>query len=239
MRKSVSAVLLCAVLVSTTAIARGQAAREATIEPETKARIILQSQLNSKLNEPGDPITAIPDQPLYINGEMVMQRGTEFYGRVTEAVPAGRGQKNGRIAVIFERVRMAWGDEPVAVAITAIDDWNNNEKMKADEEGEVDGKRSGKRTAENVATGGQIGTAAGLATVLMGGGAATAGAGIAGGLLGGLLMTKGGEVRVAPGAVFRIKFVKPMTLPVIQQGGAPPRPIHQGDSDSQPPVKNP
>lgn len=239
MRKSVSAVLLCAVLVFSTTMARAQAAREATIEPETKARIILQSQLNSKLNEPGDPITAILDQPLYINGEMVMQRGTEFYGRVTEATPAGRGQKNGKIAVIFERVRMPWGDEPVAVAITAIDDWNNNEKMKADEEGEVDGKRSGKRTAENVATGGQIGSAAGLATVLMGGGAATAGAGIAGGLLGGLLLTRGGEVRVAPGAVFRIKFVKPMTLPVIQQGGASPRPIQQGDSESQLPVKNP
>jgi hypothetical protein len=153
MRKSVSAVLTCAMLVFTAIPAMPQAAREATIEPETKARIVLQSNLNSKLNEPGDPITAVLDEPLYVNGEMVLGRGTEFHGRVIEAAPAGRGQKNGKIAVLFERIRMPWGQEQVAVAITAIDDWNNNEKLKADEEGEVKGSRSGKRTAENVATG--------------------------------------------------------------------------------------
>jgi hypothetical protein len=85
MRKSVFAVLLSAVFVLSTIMASAQAAREATIEPETKARIVLQSQLNSKLNEPGDPITGILDEPLYINGEMVLQRGTEFHGRVTDA----------------------------------------------------------------------------------------------------------------------------------------------------------
>ncbi len=64
MRKNVSAVLLCAILALSSVATRGQAAREATIEPETKARIVLQSQLNSKLNEPGDPITAVLDEPL-------------------------------------------------------------------------------------------------------------------------------------------------------------------------------
>ena len=239
MRKNLSAVLLCAILALSSITTRGQAAREATIEPETKARIVLQSQLNSKLNEPGDPITAVLDEPIYVNGEMVLGRGTEFHGRVTEATPAGRGQKNGKIAVIFEQIRMQWGDETVAVAITSIDDWNNNEKMKADDEGKVSGNRSGKRTAENVATGGTIGSAAGLATVLMGGGAATAGAGIAGGLLGGLLLTKGGDVRVAPGAVFRIKFVKPLTLPVVERGNTSPRPIQQQDTDAQSAPKKP
>jgi hypothetical protein len=239
MRKSVSAVLLCAVFGLTALPAMPQAAREATIEPETKARIILQSQINSKLNEPGDPVSAVLDQAVYVNGEMVLPRGTEFYGRVTEATPAGRGQKNGKIAVIFEQIRMPWGDVPVAVGITAIDDWNNNEKMKADDEGQVKGSRSGKRTAENVERGGTIGAAGGLATVLLGGGGAAAGGAIAGGLLGGLLLTKGGDVRVAPGAVFRIKFVKPVTLPIVQQPGAAPRPIQQAPPDSEGRTKNP
>jgi len=123
MRKCVSAVLLCAVFILAARAGVPQAAREATIEPETKARIVLQSQLNSKLNEPGDPVTAVLDEPVYVNAQMVLPRGTEFFGRVTEVTPAGRGQKNGKIAVIFERIRMPWGDEPVAVAITAIDDW--------------------------------------------------------------------------------------------------------------------
>src|SRR5262249_20236433 len=119
---------------------------------------------------------------------------------------------------VFEQVRMPWGDETVAVAITAIDDWNRDEKMKADDEGKVSGSRSGSRTAENVERGAVIGSAGALATVLMGGGGPAAGAGLAGGMLGGLLLTKGGDVRVGPGAVFRIKFAKPLTLPVIQQG---------------------
>ena len=238
MRKSVPAVLLCAVFFLSAIPARPQAAREATVEPETKARLVLQSQLNSKLNEPGDPVSAILDEPVYVNSELVLPRGTEFHGRVTEAMPAGRGQKNGKIGVIFEQIRMPWGEAAVSVAITAIDDWNNNEKMKANDEGQVKGSRSGKRTAENVERGGTIGAAGGLATVLLGGGGAAAGGAIAGGLLGGLLLTKGGDVRVAPGAVFRIKFVKPLTLPVIEQTNRPPRSIQQ-DSDSQDAPKKP
>jgi len=111
--------------------------------------------------------------------------------------------------------------------------------MKANDEGQVKGSRSGKRTAENVERGGAIGTAGGLATILMGGGGAAAGAAIGGGLLGGLLLTKGGDVRVAPGAVFRIKFVKPLTLPVAQDASAPPRPIQQADQSSGEPTKKP
>ncbi|HVG18895.1 MAG TPA: hypothetical protein VNI02_07565 [Blastocatellia bacterium] len=237
MRKSVSAVLLCAVFALSAIPARPQAAREATVEPETKARLVLQSNLNSKLNEPGDPISAVLDEPAYVNGELVLPRGAEFHGRVTEATPAGRGQKNGKIAVIFEQIRMPWGDVPVAVGITAIDDWTNNEKMKADDEGQVKGSRSGKRTAENVERGGTIGAAGGLATVLLGGGGAAAGGAIAGGLLGGLLLTKGGDVRVAPGAVFRIKFVKALTLPVIQQPNTSPRPIQQSTDSEDAPKK--
>jgi hypothetical protein len=238
-RKSVCAVLLCAVSIFAAIPARPQAAREATIEPETKARIVLQSQINSKLNEPGDPISAILDETVYVNGEMVLERGTEFHGRVTQVTPAGRGQKNGKIAFIFEQVRMPWGDERVAVNITAIDDWKNEEKMKADEEGKVTGNRSGERTAKNVERGATIGGAGALATVLLGGGGAAAGAALGGGLLGGLLLTKGGDVRVAPGAVFRIKFAKPLTLPVIQQGSQSPRPSQQTDQGSQAPTKTP
>jgi hypothetical protein len=239
MIKSVSAVLLIAVFALSAAPARSQAAREATIEAETKARIVLQSNLNSKLNEPGDPITAVLDEPLYVQSDLVLPRGTEFRGRVTEAQPAGRGQKNGKIAVIFEQIRMPWGEEPVAVEITAIDDWTNNEKMKSDEEGKVNGSRSGKRTAENVERGATIGSAGALATVLLGGGGPAAGAAIGGGLLGGLLLTKGGDVRVAPGAIFRIKFSKPLTLPVIEQGSRSPRPIQQSETDTQDPIKKP
>lgn len=227
MRRIFCVFLLSVVVTLASVPALPQAAREATIEPETKARIVLQSQLNSKLNEPGDFVSAVLYEPIYVNGQLVLPRGTEFHGRVTEVSTAGRMQKNGKITIIFERIAMPWGEEPVSVVITAIDDWEAEQKYKADSEGKVDGKRSGRRTAENVRTGAEIGGAAGISTVLLGGGATLGGAAIAGSLLGGLLLTKGGDVRLAPGAVFRIKFVKPLTLPVIQQGNGVPRPIQQ------------
>ncbi|HSE97655.1 MAG TPA: hypothetical protein VLD57_05245, partial [Blastocatellia bacterium] len=146
---------------------------------------------------------------------------------------------NGKIGIIFERVSMTWGQEPVSVVITAIDDWDTDQKYKADSEGEVDGKRSGSRTAENVLIGGSIGSTAALGTVLLGGGAAGGGAAVVGGLLGGLFLTKGGDVKVAPGAIFRVKFVKSMTLPVIQQGSGVPRPIQQEEPETKETVKKP
>ncbi|HKG21627.1 MAG TPA: hypothetical protein VKC34_06980 [Blastocatellia bacterium] len=240
MKNSIYAVsLLCIISFLSAVPARSQAGQSGTIGPETTARLVLQSNLSSKLNEPGDPITASLDEPLYVNGEIVLPRGTEFLGKVTEATPAGRGQKNGKIGIIFDRIRLPWGEVPAVVEITAIDDWTSNEKKKPDEEGQVKGSRSGKRTADNVGRGATIGGAGGLATVLLGGGRALGGAAIGGGLLGGLLLTRGGDVRLAPGAIFRIKFTSPITLPVTQQPGSSPRPGQPSAPDSQDPTKKP
>jgi hypothetical protein len=227
MRKSLYAIILCLAVMAAAAPAFPQAAREATIEPETKAKIILQSTLSSKLSEPGDPIRAVLDEPVYVNSQLVLPRGTEFIGRVTEVKAAGRGMKNARMGIIFDRIAMPWGEEPIAINFSSIDDWDKNEKIKANDEGEVKGGKKGKDTAENVMIGGSIG-GAGAGVLILSGGSRAAGAGMLGaGMLAGLFLTKGGELHVKPGAVFRIKFVKPLTLPVVQQPSASPKPIQQ------------
>ena len=235
--KAVLAVSGCILMVGSAVPGRSQAAKQATIEPETKAQLVLQSRLNSKLNEVGDTITAVLYEPIYADGQLVMPRGTEFHGRVASVKPAGRGQKSAQMTIVFDKVAMPWGEEPVGIVITAIDDWNRDQKLKADPEGKVKGGHLGEKTAENVRRGGEIG-GLGAGAVILGGAAAGAGPGVLGagagaigaGLLGGLLLTKGGEVRVDPGATFRIKFVKPLTLPVIAAPGTSPRPIEQDDS---------
>lgn len=237
MKKTFCSVALCAVIALGSVYARPQAAREATIQPDTKAKIVLQSRLSSKLSEVGDPITAVLDEPIYVDGQLVVPRGTEFRGRVTQVTPARRGQKSGSIAIAFEHIGMSWGDEAVSVVVTAVDDWDKNEKLSADSEGKVKGGHRGDATAKNTERGGGIG-GAGAGVVLLSGGGLGAGAGaLGGGLLAGLLLTKGGEVVVAPGAIFRVKFVKPLTLPVIQQPGATPRTIQQDDAPKAPPFE--
>jgi hypothetical protein len=236
MKKSVSLLAQAAFLLVAVAPGRAQEARVATIQPETKARLVLQSNLNSKLNEVDDTVTAVLYEPIYVDGLLVMARGTEFHGRVTEVVPARRGQKSARMSIIFDKVAMPWGEEPVSILITALDDWDADQKYKADAEGQVKGAKRGDKTAENVERGAKIGSA-GAGAVILAGAAAGSGPGILGagaatiaaGMLTGLFVTKGGEVRVAPGAIFRCKFVKPMTLPVIQQPGSAPVPIQQED----------
>ena len=247
MKRNINVILSCAVMALFAVQALPQTAQQATIEPETKAKIVLQSQLSSKLSEVGDQITAVLYEPIYVNGQLVMPRGTEFHGRVTSVAPAKRGMKGAQMGIIFERFAMPWGEEPASVMLTAIDDWTNNEKLKANDEGKVKGDRNGGKAAENVRRGGEIG-AAGAGAVILGGAAAGAGPGvygagagaIGGGLLAGLLLTKGKEVRLQPGAIFRIKFTKPLTLPVIETPGSSPKPILQdppvsADSSKKPP----
>ncbi|MEW6209223.1 MAG: hypothetical protein AB1631_12705 [Acidobacteriota bacterium] len=242
MKKSLCAVALSYLLILSVVPARSQAAREATIEPETKARIVLQSHLSSKLNEPGDTITAILYEPIYVNGNLVLPRGTEFQGRVISVNPARRGMKKGSMSILFDKINMPWGQETVAISFTSIDDWNKDKKYKADSEGGVEGDRNGEKAAENARTGAVIGSAGAGTAVLVSGGAR--GAAIGGGIglgvavLTGLLLTKGGDVNVAPGAMFRIKFDKPITLPVVQTASQTPKPIQQEPQET-PPTKKP
>ena len=209
--------------------AYSQARREATIEVGTKTRLVLRSKLSSKLNEVGDTVIATLDEPIYINGLLAMPRDAVFQGRVTSVKPAGRSQQSAQMRIVFDKVLTPWGDEAVGVVLLAIDDWDKNEKLRPDSEGKVDGGHRGKETADNVIRGGAIG-AMGAGTVRAGRGTrnisrGTSGRGgvaIGAGMLGGLLLTKGGEVRLAPGAISRIEFVKSLTLPVTQDPGRIP-----------------
>jgi hypothetical protein len=212
---------------------QGQSAREATIEPETKVRIILQTRLSSKLNEVGDPLTATLEEPIYVNGELVIPKGAEFRGKVTHVKAAKRGHKEGELGIIFERLGMPWGEEPVSIMLTTVDDWDNQDKLKANDEGQVKGGKRGDKTLDNVIRGSQVG-AMGAGVIILSGGGGAAGAGALGaGALGGLIMTKGAEVNLQPGTIFRVKFVKPMTLPVRSTSTKP-----QSDNFDRATVKN-
>lgn len=236
MKKILCTLFIATLLAMISVSAKAQAAREATVEPETKAKLVLQSRLSSKLSEVGDPITAVLDEAIYVNNQLVIPRGTEFRGRVTSVTPARRGQKAATMAIAFERVSMPWGDEAVFIEVTGVDDWDKNEKLKSNDEGKVSGGRRGEKTAENVQRGGVIGGAGAGVVVLSGGGLGAGAASIGGGMLAGLLLTKGGEVYLQPGAIFRVKFVKPLTLPVSQPSGASPRPIQQ--DETKPPANH-
>lgn len=182
------------------------------------AKLSLQTQLSSKLNEVGDQVTAILYEAVRgSDGRVAIPKGTEFFGRVTQVQAAKRPQKEATMTIVFETMRMSYGTEKIATVVTAIDDYANDEKMKAkDDEGKVGAGKSGSRTARNAGIGGGLGSLGGLIIGAAGGGlggmAGAAGAGV----LGGVLMTKGNDIRLNPGTVLRVRFEREVSLPAFE-----------------------
>ncbi len=182
------------------------------------AKLSLQSQLSSKINEVGDEVIGVLYEPVRsADGRVAIPRGTEFIGRVTQVQAAKRPQREATMTIVFETMRMSYGTEKIATVVTAIDDYANDEKMRSkDDEGKVGGGKSGSRTAKNAGIGGGLGSLGGLIIGAAGGGVGGVIGGVGGGVLGGVLMTKGNDIKLAPGTILRIRFERDVTLPAFE-----------------------
>jgi hypothetical protein len=227
MKRLLSTVLSAAMLMSLGVIAKAQDEKNqeenknsnnVTIPEGKLAKLSLQTRLSSKLNEVNDEVTAVLYEPVRgEDGRVVIARGTEFIGRVTQVKAAKRPQKEASITVVFDTMRMPYGTEKVSVTIVAIDDYANDEKLKSkNDEGKVGGGHSGERTAKNAGRGGMLGGLGGTIIAAAGGGLGGFAGGIGAGVLGGVLMTKGNDIKLEPGTVLRIKFERPVTVPAFE-----------------------
>ena len=216
MKRFFAAILL--VLLTPGLVARAMMPSQAdqvVVAEGATARLALQTQLSSKLSEVGDEVRAVLHEAVRAeDGRVALPRGTEFVGRVTQVQPARRPQKQATITVVFDALRLSYGVEKIATVVTAIDDFANDEKLKSkDDEGKVGGGRSGGRTARNAGTGATLGGVGGLIIGAAGGGLGGIAASTAAGAVGGVLMTKGNDIKLAPGTVLRVRFERPVTLP--------------------------
>jgi hypothetical protein len=198
--------------------AQSPSPNDAVLAEGTAAKLSLQNALSSKLSEVGDQVVATLYEPIRsADGRVLIPRGTEFIGRVTQVQPAKRPQKQATITLSFDTMRMSYGVEKISVVITAIDDFANDEKLKSqDGEGKVGAGRSGGRTARNAGTGASIGSLGGVLIGAAGGGLGGVLAGTGAGALGGVLMTKGNDIKLQPGTILRIRFEREMTIPAFE-----------------------
>jgi hypothetical protein len=228
MKRLLSTALLAAMLISLGAIANAQDENKSSEEnknsnnvtiPEGKlAKLSLQTRLSSKLSEVNDEVTAVLYEPVRgEDGRVVIDRGTEFFGRVTQVQAAKRPQKEATMTVVFDTMRMPYGTEKVSVTIVAIDDYVHDDKLKSkDDEGKVGGGHSGGRTAKNAGRGGGLGSIGGIIGVAAGGGVGVLAGAIGAGAVGGVLVTKGNDIKLEPGTILRIKFERAVTLPAFE-----------------------
>lgn len=226
MRKLFSISMLVATLLIVSGLAQAQTENTETttnnaniiVAQGATAKLSLQSQLSSKISEVGDEVIAVLYEPVRsADGRVAIPRGTEFIGRVTQVQAAKRPQKEATMTIVFETMRMSYGTEKISTVVTAIDDFANDEKMRSkDDEGKVGGGKSGGRTAKNAGIGGGIGSLGGVIIGAAGGGLGGVIGGVGGGVLGGVLMTKGNDIKLAPGTILRIRFEHEVALPAFE-----------------------
>ncbi len=190
------------------------------LEQGSTAKLSLQTRLSSKISEVNDEVIAVLYEAVRTaDGRVAIPRGTEFIGRVTQVQAAKRPQKQATMTIVFETMRMSYGEEKISTVVTAIDDYANDEKMRAkDDEGKVGGGRSGGRTARNAGLGGGLGSLGGLIIGAAGGGIGAAAGAIGVGAAGGVLMTKGNDIKLAEGTILRIRFERDVELPMFDNG---------------------
>ena len=200
-------------------------AARVVIPEGTEIQLILRDPLSSKLSEAGDEIVATVRRDVIVEGRRLMLQGTEVLGRVTLAKPAGRPLKGGRLHVTFERVRLEGEEQRLSALIKSASDFARDEKVKSDGEGTLDGGKSGGQVLQNVGLAGGLGGLGAsiiilasakenaLGNVGLGAGGAAAGAAVLGGsVVAGVLLTKGKEVRLDPGAIIRLKLERALAI---------------------------
>ncbi len=138
----------------------------------THLRVRLDTDLGSKISQPGDSFRATIADDVTSNGEVIIPRGARAEGTVVDAKPLGRFKGGASLVVRLERVHTKWGSYPVSTS--SID---RAEKGK--------GKRSAGFIGGGAGVGALIGGLAGggkgaAIGVLAGGGAGTAGSAFTG-----------------------------------------------------------
>jgi type IV secretion system protein VirB10 len=193
-----------------------------TIPLGTKFKTRLETPISSKLSEVGDTISVTLLEPMVIDAQHMLPKGTEMTGKVTFVKRAGKVKGRAEVYALINELTTNYGSEPIQVSIDAADDLANDEKIRTDGEGKLRSNKDLGDDVEDVTRGASLGS---LATTPVAIATESVGAAIAGpaaGAIAGLLLSRGKEVRLAAGTVFRMKFDKELTVPVSLTQVRPP-----------------
>jgi outer membrane lipoprotein SlyB len=138
----------------------------------TSIRVRLDSDLGSKISQPGDTFTATVADDVTKGGDVIIAKGARAEGTVVDAKPLGRFKGGAALVIKLDRVSSRWGSYPVETS--SISQAQNGK-----------GKRSATMVGGGAGLGALIGGLAGggkgaAIGALAGGGAGTAGSAFTG-----------------------------------------------------------
>lgn len=138
----------------------------------TSLRVRLDSDLGSKISQPGDSFSATVADDVLKGGDLIIAKGARAEGTVVDAKPLGRFKGGAMLALKLDRVRSKWGSYPVETrSISRV------EQGKGKRSAAFIGGGAGLGALIGGIAGGGKGAAIGL---LAGGGAGTAGSAFSG-----------------------------------------------------------
>jgi hypothetical protein len=127
---------------------------------------------------------------------------------------AGQVKGKAEVYALINELTTTFGSEPIVVSIVSADDFANDEKIRTDEEGKLISNRDLGDDIKKAGAGAGLGSIATAPVAIATENVGAAIAGPAAGALAGLLLTRGKEIRLAVGTVFRMKLDKPLTIPL-------------------------
>jgi len=178
---------------------------EFVVEQGTRILLRLTNSLNTKRTVPGDPVYLETAVPVFVDGRLLIPRGSYVTGTVTESQQAGRVKGKSALNLRFETLTLPNGvTRDFRLRPASADTRGDLEHSEGRIEGE--GNKSGdvRTVGQTTAAGAGIGTIAGAATGHYGLGAGIgAAAGAAAGLAG-VLSSRGAGVVLPPGTTMEL-----------------------------------
>jgi hypothetical protein len=178
---------------------------EFVVDQGTRILLRLTSSVNTKRSAPGDRVYLETAVPVFVDGRLLIPRGSYVTGTVTESKPAGRVKGKAALNLRFDTLTLPNGvTRDFRSRAASADARGNLDRSEGRIEGEGNKSGDAKTVGETTAAGAGIGTIAGAAAGHYGLGAGIgAAAGAAAGLAG-VLSSRGPEVVLPPGTTMEL-----------------------------------
>ena len=171
---------------------------EVTLPAGTRLPIVLDTSVGSDTSRVEEPVHAHLARPVVVGGATVLPAGTRISGVVTDATRSGKVKGRAHVAVRFDTLAPAGGEEHYRIHTTPVGRVAPGTKKK-------DALEIGAPAAGGAVIGGLIGGKKGaLIGAAAGGGAGTAV----------VLSTRGKEVHLPKGAALTLRLAEPVTVRV-------------------------
>ncbi|MDP9113902.1 MAG: hypothetical protein M3O20_09485 [Acidobacteriota bacterium] len=178
---------------------------EFVVERGTRILLRLTNSVNTKHTLPGDRVYLETAVPVFVDGRLLIPRGSYVTGTITESKEAGRVKGRAALNLRFDNLTLPNGvTRDFGSRAAGADTRGNLDRSEGRIEGEGNKAGDARTIGETTAAGAGIGTIAGAATGHYGLGAGIgAAAGSAAGLAG-ILSSRGPEVVLPPGTTMEL-----------------------------------